>query len=84
MCKPCVLCHGSGRSQDQSKLYNPSLSLEDIRCKECRGRGYSQEFLSLDQLYQLLSPILMEDVVKHLPEIIAKTQLAVIESVMES
>ena len=84
MCKPCMKCHGTGATQDPSRQHNTTLSLDERKCDECVGRGFHQQFLSFDQLVELVAPTLFERFIEKLPEIIGKAQIAVIESVMNS
>lgn len=84
LCKPCLTCHGSGNDQDISSSVNPTKAYKDKRCKECDGRGWHQQFVTFDQLVEVLAPVLYERFIEKLPEIIARAQMAVIESVMES
>jgi hypothetical protein len=84
VCRPCHMCQGTGGTQDQNKLYNSTLSLQQRKCLECDGRGYFPQFITFSKLVEVLGPLLFTRFIEQLPEIIAKAQIAVIQSVMES
>lgn len=84
LCKPCRKCNGTGGTQDQSKQFNTTLSLQERQCGECAGRGFDQQYISFEKLLDILAPALFERFIEKLPDIIARAQLAVIESVMNS
>jgi len=85
---PCIYCQGTGRDQDQSKLYNPTLTLDDLRCKECKGVGKRPRYMTLQELYETMEPYFLQRAydkfLANLPEILAAMQYEVVRSVMES
>ena len=84
LCVSCFSCLGTGKTQDQNKLYNPTATLEDIKCPECKGSGQKRRYMTLDTLLDTLAPAIFERFMEKLPEIIENSKLAVVESVMES
>lgn len=64
-------------------MYNPAVTLEALACDLCSGKGFTQEFMTIDQLYQLLAPAIWEGFVKQLPDIIERAQLAVVQMIMD-
>jgi hypothetical protein len=84
LCVSCFSCLGTGKTQDTNKLYNPTATLEDMKCPECKGTGQKRRYMTLETLLDTLAPAVFERFMEHLPEIIARSKLAVVESVMES
>lgn len=88
LCVSCFKCQGTGRDQDQSLMYNPTKTLDDLRCKDCGGTGRKNRYITLHELYEVMEPVFMEKVIdkflEKLPEILASMQYEVVRSIMES
>ena len=77
-------CSSSGIDGSRRSHYHEGQVLSDLECRECKGSGVREGHVTLDQVAQVLMPLLVEEVVRQLPEIIARGQLEVLKLVMES
>lgn len=84
LCEPCRDCHGSGNDQDISSSVNPTKPYQDKGCKKCGGRGWTQRYITFENLVEAIAPALFERFIEKLPEIIAQAKYEVVRSVMES
>jgi hypothetical protein len=85
MCAPCTFCWGDGAAKDDPSLaYDSFKTHAEKRCSHCEGRGWDPCFMTAEQLFQAFAPALAALFLDMLPDIVAKTRLAVVEAVMES
>ena len=78
----CQFCNSTGK--DARLVHQVETTLAECACKHCAGRGFKEEYLSLDQIYQLLMPHMMQELVRQLPEIVERSKLEVIRAIMDS
>jgi|HubBroStandDraft_3_1064219.scaffolds.fasta_scaffold263673_1 hypothetical protein len=86
ICVGCHVCAGSGRRIYPSNSVGEDrhTPLQELKCKECEGVGYSLRFMSLEQVFQTLAPYFMERFMANLPVFIQNAKMAIIQAVMES
>jgi hypothetical protein len=82
MCLPCAKCGAQGR--DNAKIYDLNTLFEELRCHDCDGRGFNYRYMSLDELYQLLMPYMLDEFQRQMPEILAQAKFELVRDIMDS
>ena len=78
----CLFCNGSGRNPIH--LSYSDVNLQEMKCKECEGRGYSSQFVCFSELWNFMEPYVTAHIESHLPEIIRRAKMELVQEIMES
>ena len=82
--RACWRCHGRGLDAGAPAMVNTASAAADLMCKECHGTGGKHEYVTLDHVYQMLMPYMMEEFVRQLPGIIDRAKTEMVRQIMDS
>lgn len=84
LCRPCHVCSGTGRDQNQQTMYDPTRTLEALACKACQGLGHFKEYVTLHDLYLAFLPYMLRAFEEKIPELVSRLPYEIVREIMES